>query len=109
MHTPASRQPGASYAQRSPWHTKKGFRYARSSDDETLLGPLWPTDYNALWNVVWLTIINKLSTVILMWSSDSDVSEVSHFKDNGGYGQFRFLILSNAGTVSSHCQMSKRK
>ena len=44
MHTPASRQPGANYAQRSLWHTKKGFRYARSSGDETLLGHLWPTD-----------------------------------------------------------------
>ena len=56
----------------------------------------WDASHIARWNVVWLTIINKLSTVILMWSSDSDVSEVSHFKDNGGYGQFRFLILSNA-------------
>ena len=44
MHTPASRQPGASYAQRSHRYTKKGFRYARSSGDETLLGQLWPTD-----------------------------------------------------------------
>ena len=44
MYTPASREPGASYAQRSPWHTKKDFRYARSSGDETLLGHLWPTD-----------------------------------------------------------------
>ena len=45
-HTPASRQPGASYTQRSPWHAKKGFRfYSRSSDDETLLDHLWPTDY----------------------------------------------------------------
>ena len=46
MHTPASRQPGASYAPKSHWHTKKGFRYARSSGDEALLGYLWPTDYN---------------------------------------------------------------
>ena len=45
MHTPANRQPGACYAQRSPCHTKKGFRYARSSGDETLIGHLWPTDY----------------------------------------------------------------
>ena len=45
MDTPVSRQPGANYAEKSPWHTKKGFRYARSSGDETLLGHLWPTDY----------------------------------------------------------------
>ena len=39
------KQPGASYAQRSPGHAEKGFRYARSSGDETLLGHLWLTDY----------------------------------------------------------------
>ena len=46
MHTPASRQPGASYAQRSPWHTKKKVL----SGDETLLGHLWPTDYTQFSN-----------------------------------------------------------
>ena len=56
MHTPASRQQGASYAQRSLWHTKKGFRYARSSGDETLLGHLWPTDY-VDWFVLLLILI----------------------------------------------------
>ena len=49
MHTPARRQPGASYAQRSPWHTKTGFRYARASGDKTLLGHLWPTDLVCEW------------------------------------------------------------
>ena len=44
MHAPASRQPGANYAQRFPWQTKKSFRNARSSGDETLLGHLWATD-----------------------------------------------------------------
>ena len=58
MHTPASRQPGASYAQRSPWHTKKGFRYARLSGDETLHGHLWPTYFRHI-------IINPLTAKLL--------------------------------------------
>ena len=55
------RQPGASYAQRSPWHNKKGLRYARSSGDEILLGHLWPTDY--------VNTLSKHETLTKCWSN----------------------------------------
>ena len=78
MHIPASRQPGASYAQRPPWHTKKGFRYVRSSGDETLLGHLWPTDYYpAKWihlNFQPLEIVSRYRDHNFKWMKNTDIS-----------------------------------
>ena len=45
MHIPASRRRVLIMPRGPLGLLKKGFRYARSSGDETLLGHLWPTDY----------------------------------------------------------------